>query len=232
MALPRASSEHSPSWQGHPHQGTDSCPIPQIRAPERRARTLGEWPGSRYFDPHPGWAVPPSLTAGSGSVFGAVGRPISKKLPLGALLSGGGWGGGQRPRGGETQPAPAAWEQEQLCGAVNNARGAAGVGSQGWGWGPVQPLAPSASVWPWSLRRGTHCSGGGGSWDSIQAPQWSIVCWPRRGGAAGSWPIVPHSLASLPAGQTLGSPGWGMAGSSWLGSPGRWWQGPALLETP
>lgn len=41
MALPRASSEHSPSWQGHPHQGTDSCPIPQIRAPERRAGLWG-----------------------------------------------------------------------------------------------------------------------------------------------------------------------------------------------
>lgn len=32
-ALPRASSEHSPSGQGDPYKGMDNCPIPQIEAP-------------------------------------------------------------------------------------------------------------------------------------------------------------------------------------------------------
>lgn len=170
----------------------------------------------------------------------AARRPISKMLPLGALLSGGGRGGGQRPRGGETQPAPGAWEQEQLCGTVNKGRGCGGRRVPGLGVGGLRspgwelggPPAPAASVWPWPLRRGTHCSGGGGRETRFKRHNGALCV--GRGGAG---PPAPAHRPTFPC----FAPSWPNAWVPGVGDgrellaripPGDGGWGPALLETP
>lgn len=140
-ALPRASSEHSPSGQGDPYKGMDSCPIPQIGTPGETCLAPGN--GLEADTPtrtQDGLCHPASLQGAPVClglyVVEAAGRPISKMFPLGALLMGvDSEVGGQRPGGGETRPSPAAWEQEQLCGTVNNGRGCGGRRVPGLGVG-------------------------------------------------------------------------------------------------
>lgn len=234
-ALPRPALSTAPAGRATPARTRTAVLFHRLGHRERRA-----WPLGMVWKP----ILPPAPRLGSATPTPPHCR---EHRVFGAACGGGGWaayiqdvsswgttdGGGQRggwtkarwgrdtagPRGLRTRAA--LWDSEQWAGVRR-----AGGGSQGWGWGPAQPGLGTGRA-SGSLRLSLALAPplrdaqfeGRGAWDSIQAPQWSFVCWPRRGGAAGSWPIVPHSLASLPAGQKLGSRGWGMAGSAWLGFP-------------
>lgn len=135
--------------------------------------------------------------------------------------------------------APEAWEQRQLCGTVNNARGRWSWASdpRAGGWGPALTRAGNCEgVWlppplssPGPSTRG-HTGGLGDG--AVFRPHNGALCVGRGGVGRGanSWPI---SLAALPASQTLGSLGVGKAGGSRLrGPPGDVGWGPVLLGTP
>lgn len=113
--------------------------------------------------------------------------------------------GGQRPGGGETRPAPAAWKQEKLCGAADkdNGRGRgralgskAGDGSLRCGWELGGRPAPSSSGPGPSAEGHTGVGGGGHSGPTMEL---CVLAAEGRG--------RPQSLPWLPAGQKLGSPG-------------------------
>lgn len=173
--------------------------------------------------PATGWVLPPCREP----PCGALG------VRAGARASSSGWTGeadkgpaGERhsqPRGLGTRAA--LWDRGQWVAAGVDPRAGGGVAGPELGAmrasGPPPPQRGPGSP----PQRDTVRWGSGEIGDRIQSPQWSSVCWQLRlGGAPGFWPIGPHSLASLPAVQTLGSPGeGGRLGAPGSGTPRRWW---------
>ena len=229
---PRAQPYPPPPTHTHT-LGQGSGPVPQIRAP-RHLPGLGEWLGSRYSHPRP-WPPGGSLhhlleQCVCLGVFAeaAAWPPASKTLPLGALLSGGGRGRRTKARWGRDTAGPRGLETREAlwgCGQGQWAGARAGVGFQGWGWEPALRLGTgrasrSLLLWPWPLRGGTHWSGGWGPF----RPHNGALCAGRGGAGA---PTIPSLAPSWPEAWVprWGGGGRGVAGSSRLGSPRRWWLG-------
>lgn len=202
----------------HPRTRTrtraEQLSYPTDQGPRETSPGPGQWPGSRYSHPRP-WPLHHLLAQCMClGVFAeeAAERPAAKTLPLEALLSGGGRGRRTKARWGRDTAGPrglgtraALWD----CGQWAGAR--AGVGSQGRGWEPALRLGTGRASRSLLLclalappRRDTLEWGAG----AIQAPQWSSVCWPRRGGGAHN-PLLGSQLArSLgPAGEGFGGGG-------------------------
>lgn len=171
----------------------------------------------------------------------AAGRPISKMFPLGALLMGvDSEVGGQRPGGGETRPAPAAWEQEQLCGTANNGRGCGvrrvpglGVGACTAGagnWEGVRLPLPQSVPGPSTEGRAVRGEGGVGL-DSSPTMELCMLAAEGRGRRLlAHRPTFPCFAPSWPDAWVPGV-GDGRELLAWV-PPGSGGWGPALLETP
>ena len=217
--MPRAISAGGPSQQGTPT--TQDRPRRTDQGAQDLPREWGLGAGWEGHGQKDGSATLQGAPPPSVGLWGVGGGE-------GFLLRPSDWGGGQRPRGGAARrprglgTRAALWDRGQWV--------AAGVRSQGWGRGAGSRegvRASSAPVRPWlPSAKGHSALGVGGDWRPYSGPtmELCLLATEVKEGAPCFWPIGPHSLASLPAVQTLGSPG---EGEGWEvqapGPPRRWW---------
>lgn len=213
--------EHSPPLQATPSPGLAAQSTdPRETRPDGCG--LGSTPLSPRREPH--------------SVFGGVwgedaGRPISKALPLLALLTGGGCGGGQRPRGGETRPAPSGLGTRAAL-----SQGEQWAGAPGRAWDPraeagncegvrLPPPAPARPL------RGGHAGEVGWGGPTFRPYNGALCAGCGGAGAQASGPSAHIPLSCSQLARRLG-PGGGVSGELQAQGPARDDKGASTLRKP